>query len=159
MSSRNPNPARAGLFLFALLAAVVAPAQPPLTSIQDILYKADGSTFTGLVLIEWKTFEAANNALIARNRVQQQVKNGLLSVRLVPTTNAGTSAYYSVRYISDGTTQFTETWAVKPSATPLTVKEVRIPDVASDHLHRPVACVLHDRPFVSPADGRRGDKP
>jgi hypothetical protein len=49
-------------------------------------------------------------------------------VRLVPTTTAGASAYYSVKYVSGTSTQFTESWAVRPSASPLRVADVRIPD-------------------------------
>jgi hypothetical protein len=52
--------------------------------------------------------------------------NGVLKVQLVPTTNASAGANYQVNYSSAGQFQFTETWAVPPSATPLQVKDVRI---------------------------------
>ena len=35
-------------------------------------------------------------------------------------------AYYSVRYVSDGSVQLTELWSVPPSSTPLEVADVRI---------------------------------
>jgi hypothetical protein len=130
-SPRNGSKAivAAGRMLCAYLITAFMAAAPPLTLIQDVLYKADGTPFSGLVVIEWKTFEASDSSLIARNRVQQRVSNGLLSVRLVPTTTSGSSAYYSVKYISStGTAQFTEAWAVRPSATPLRVTDIRIPD-------------------------------
>ena len=34
-------------------------AEPPLTTIQDVLYKADGTRFNGYVQISWNSFEAA----------------------------------------------------------------------------------------------------
>jgi hypothetical protein len=117
----------AGIVL-ALLLAGVAPAEPPLTLIQDILYKADGSRFHGLLIIEWKTFDASDQSVIARNQITQLVHNGVLSVRLVPTTTAATSTYYLVKYVTLGSLQFTEAWAVRPSTTPLKVADIRIPD-------------------------------
>ena len=53
-------------------------------------------------------------------------RGGILNARLVPTTNASSGAYYSVRFNADGKTQFTETWAVPPSALPLQVRHVRL---------------------------------
>jgi hypothetical protein len=128
MNFRDLRPVISGLAVMFFLSPVVALAAPPLTAIQDILYKADGTPFTGTVIIEWRTFSAPDSSLIARNRVQQRISNGLLSVRLVPTTTAGASAYYTVRYVSANSTQFTEAWAVRPSASALRVADVRIPD-------------------------------
>jgi hypothetical protein len=47
-----------------ILAATAATAQPPLTVIQDTLYKADGTRFNGLLMISWNSFEAGNLANI-----------------------------------------------------------------------------------------------
>ncbi len=103
-------------------------AAPPLTTIRDTIYKADGSRFTGQVTIQWRSFEAADTSFIGRERLQFNVVDGFLSVRLVPTTNAASAAYYLVRYNSGGNNQFQEAWAVKPSADPLRVRDVRVAD-------------------------------
>jgi hypothetical protein len=91
-------------------------AAPPLTTIQDVLYKADGTTFTGSLYIEWKSFEATDSSYIATQSLTVPVVNGVLRVQLVPTTNAATAASYLVRYNSDGNIQYEETWAVPPSS-------------------------------------------
>lgn len=99
---------------------------PPLTQIQDVLYKADGTTFTGTAVVTWKAFTAADSSNIPSNSVSVPIVSGLLRVRLVPTTNASANAYYTVRYNSEGKTQFTELWAVPPSPAAIPVKDIRI---------------------------------
>jgi len=84
-------------------------AQPPLTTIQDVLYRADGDRFTGVVIINWKTFEASDASNIAAEVARVTVNNGNLFVRLVPTTTANPAATYAVQYSSAGKTQFSET--------------------------------------------------
>lgn len=101
-------------------------AAPPLTTIQDVLYKADGTPFSGVATISWHGFDASDSSNIAAQEIHLNVANGNLRVRLVPTTNAGVPAAYSVKYNSGGKNQFTETWAVPPSSTPLRVKDVRV---------------------------------
>jgi hypothetical protein len=101
-------------------------AGPPLTTIQDVLYKADGTTFNGSLYIEWKSFEATDSSYIATHSLTVPVVNGVLRVQLVPTTNAATAANYLVRYNSDGKIQYEETWAVPPSTTALRLKDVRV---------------------------------
>lgn len=117
----------AGTAVLALLVfCAAASAAPLLTTIEDVLYKADGSVFGGVVFIEWKSFQAADSSNIATHSLTAPITNGVLRVQLVPTTNALSGAYYSVRYYSDGRIQFDERWSVPPSATPLRLKDVRI---------------------------------
>jgi hypothetical protein len=99
---------------------------PPLTTIQDVLYKADGALFNGTAFIEWKSFEAVDSSPIMTQSLTVQIINGTLRVQLVPTTNAAGSAYYSVRYNSDGRVQFEEIWHVPPSTTMLRLRDVRV---------------------------------
>jgi hypothetical protein len=47
-------------------------------------------------------------------------------VQLVPTTNVNAQMLYSVTYTGDGGVQFSESWAVPPSAKPLRVRDVRV---------------------------------
>jgi hypothetical protein len=109
---------------------------PALTTIQDVLYKADGTRFNGVAIIEWKGFEAADATQVPTQLVTVQIRSGNLRVQLVPTTNVSNGAYYSVRYNSDGRVQFSEIWAVRPSATPLRLRDVRI---SRDSINAPPA--------------------
>jgi len=101
-------------------------AQPALTTIQDVLYKADGARFSGTVTIDWNSFQAGDGSNIATQQVTVLVVNGVLKVQLVPTTDASAGANYAVTYNAKGKFQFTETWAVPASATPLRVRDVRV---------------------------------
>jgi hypothetical protein len=101
-------------------------AQPPLTAIQDVLYKADGTRFNGYVQIAWQSFEASDTSNIATQFRAVRIVDGNFAVKLVPTTNAEPAATYTVVYNSDGKVQFQETWAVPPSSKPLRIRDVRI---------------------------------
>lgn len=102
-------------------------AQPPRTTVQDILYTANGSLFTGVVTITWITFEASDTSNISGAVTTVPIANGNLFVQLVPTTNANPAAGYAVAYNGEHRTQFAETWIVPPSTTPLRVRDVRLP--------------------------------
>jgi hypothetical protein len=91
-----------------------------------VLYKADGSKFTGLVQIAWTSFEAADHSNITTHNLTVRIVDGALKVKLVPTTNSTPAAYYSVKYNSDGKVQFQETWAVPPSSLALRIRDVRV---------------------------------
>ncbi len=110
--------------LAALAAALTA--APPLVTIQDVIYKANGTPFNGVLFIEWKSFEAQDTSFIGMQSATVPVVNGVMSVKLVSTTTANPPAYYQVRYNSDGNVQFDEYWAVPPSSTPLRLKDIRI---------------------------------
>ncbi len=112
------------LFLALGAPAVQLWAQPPLTTIRDTVYRADGQPFNGIVLIEWKTFQASNNANIGTQGTTVRVVNGNLFVRLTPTTSAY-NAYYLVRYNSDGQFQFSEIWSVPSSSAALRLRDIR----------------------------------
>lgn len=113
------------IFAAALLTASLAAAQP-LSTIQETLYKADGTRFNGTLTIAWTSFEAIDHAAILQQSTTITVLNGNLRVRLVPTTTATPAAFYSVTYNSDGRVQFSETWAVPSSVSDLRVRDVRI---------------------------------
>jgi hypothetical protein len=115
------------LFFVSTSVAACLWAAPPLTTIQDVLYKADGTRFNGSLTISWTSFEAIDRSAIAQQTANVNVANGNLQVQLVPTTTATPAAYYTVVYHSDGRIQFQETWAVPSSVPPLRVRDVRIP--------------------------------
>ena len=98
----------------ALFSAVVW-GQPDLTTISDVLFKADGTRFNGLAQFTWISFESGNGSNIARQMKTIRIIDGNLFVQLTPTTNAAPTAQYSVKYSSDGKIQFQETWAVPAS--------------------------------------------
>ncbi|HEY3440653.1 MAG TPA: hypothetical protein VGK29_07875 [Paludibaculum sp.] len=115
-------------FFMISLAWLARPAlaAPPLTQIQDVLYRADGVPFSGAVTITWRSFVASDTTSIPANVLTVQVTDGVLRLQLVPTTNASAGAYYAVRFTVDGRTQFSETWAVPPSAAPVGLKDIRV---------------------------------
>jgi hypothetical protein len=113
------------LFLAAILAGMPAIAAPPLTTIQDVLYKADGTRFSGTLTIRWKSFLAGDNSDIVTQSTAVRVVDGNLRVQLVPSTTATPAASYTITYNSDGRVQFQETWAVPPSTIPLRIRDVR----------------------------------
>src|SRR5436189_387328 len=114
------------LTLLAAVAVRSTVAQPALTTIQDILYRADGTRFTGTMIIRYNSFLAGDTSSIATSNLTLPIVNGTLLVRLAPTTTASPGAQYSVTYNSRGINQYVETWAVPPSLTTLRVRDVRI---------------------------------
>ncbi len=118
---------RVGTVLTALLWAGtgVAWARPPLTTIQDQLFRADGTAVNGTLLISWKAFVASDNSNIPANTLRVPVSGGLLRVKLVPTTTALATASYTVMYLVDGKLTNTEVWSVPASGSPVAVRTVR----------------------------------
>jgi hypothetical protein len=108
------------------LAAASAFALPPLTVIQDVLYKADGTRFNGTLTISWAAFDAVDQSSVPSQVTTVNVVNGNLRVQLVPSTTATPPSYYLVKYSADGRIQFTENWAVPSSVLPLRVRDVRM---------------------------------
>src|SRR5262249_46531939 len=115
---------------FVLALSSSAHAAPQLTAVQDILYNPDGTRFNGLLTISSPGFDAADGSKIASRVLQVSVANGYLQVQLVPTTTAPVPPLYAVTYSSDSSIQFSETWSIPPSATPLRVKDVRVSSAA-----------------------------
>jgi hypothetical protein len=116
-----------GRTLAALLSLVAAHSQaaPKLTTVQDVLYKADGTRFTGTLTISWNQFDAADTSVVGLQSLTVNVSNGSLYVQLIPTTDAAPAGAYNVQYQSDGREQFQELWAVPPATHPLRVRDVR----------------------------------
>ncbi len=112
--------------LLLFLGIRAALAGPPLTIIQDTLYKADGTKFDGTAFVQWRSFEASDNSAVPMQSFVIRIRNGSLRTAVVPTTNANPNGYYEVKYNSNGRTQFVEYWSVPPSATTLRLRDVRI---------------------------------
>src|SRR5438270_855839 len=118
--------ARAALAAAALACAPFSHAAPVLSTIQDTLYKADGTRFNGIVTVTWNSFLTGDQAPIGAQGATIQVVNGELRVQLAPTTTATPGTNYSVVYSSQGKFQFGETWAVPPSTSVLRIRDVRV---------------------------------
>src|SRR5438270_617958 len=118
--------ARAALAAAALACAPFSHAAPVLSTIQDTLYKADGTRFNGIVTVTWSSFLTGDQAPIGAQGATIQVVNGELRVQLAPTTTATPGTNYSVVYSSQGKFQFGETWAVPPSTSVLRIRDVRV---------------------------------
>lgn len=117
--------ARTTLFaaLFLLRSGFGAPA---LTTVQDVLYKADGTRFNGTLYITWTNFQSGDASMVPVQGLTIPVVNGAFKVDLIPTTTASPGANYTVVYSSQGKYQFTEKWAVPPSTLPVRVRDIRI---------------------------------
>lgn len=99
---------------------------PALTTVQDTIFKADGTRFNGVAYVEWNTFQASDATTIAASAIVVPIVDGNLRARLVPTSNASAGAHYFVRYHAEGKIQFTETWNVPASAGAVNLAAVRI---------------------------------
>ncbi len=109
-----------------LVAGLAAPQTSSLTTIQDTLLLADGARFNGSLRISWSTFDATLGTIVQQSETVPVV-SGILYVQLAPNVAANPPAnLYTVLYQSDGYQQFTETWTVPSSVTPLAVAQVRV---------------------------------
>lgn len=114
---------QAGLLVAA---AGMLAGQPALTTIQDILYTANGDRYNGTMTIAWSSFQAGDTSNIATASLTLAIVNGVLNVQLVPTTTASAGAQYNVTFENDGVNQFSEVWAVPPSSVTLRVQDVLV---------------------------------
>ncbi|ABF43367.1 hypothetical protein Acid345_4367 [Candidatus Koribacter versatilis Ellin345] len=126
------------LFCWAVLAGVVCAwavmearaAGPQVTTIADVVYRADGKPASGWVVISWNAFVTADGAAVAAGTKSVQLgADGIFSVTLAP--NAGAipaGSYYSVTMKLDGGASSKEAWLV-PAESPVTVARVRATEV------------------------------
>ncbi|HLB89783.1 MAG TPA: hypothetical protein VJK29_19145 [Terriglobales bacterium] len=115
------------LLLLVLAALQVSQAQnPATTTINDIVYRADGTPAGGTLLISWPVFNTAGGQAVAAGTKSVTLGiGGALAVALVPNTGATPSGtFYTVVYqLNDGTVK-TEYWVV-PTTSPTTIAAVR----------------------------------
>lgn len=116
------------LFYLALLMPLAfAHAQGvTLTTISDIVYRADGNPAGGTLLISWPAFTTAGNQAVAAGNASVVLgSGGTFTVQLAP--NAGATpagVVYTVVYQLNDSTVKTEFWSVGTS-TPETIAQVR----------------------------------
>ena len=108
-----------GLALLAVMVTSAWAAGPALTTIQDTIYRADGTPAAGTVLISWPAFTSAEGDPVAAGNQSVAIgTGGAFTTQLVPNvgaTPAGT--YYTVVFQLDDGTVRTEFWAV-PTTSP-----------------------------------------
>ena len=108
-----------------------------MTTVDDYLYKADGSLFSGTVHISWPRF-ISNGTEVRAGQIRVNVgSNGRLTVSLYPTDTATPSGVtYRVRYaLRDGTEQSQiRYWNVPTSANPVTIAQIEIQQPASPNV-------------------------
>lgn len=110
----------------AVLAVEPALAQAPaLTTVQDVLYTADGNRYNGQISIVWRSFQSTDSANVGAQSKRLSIVNGNLYVQLVPTASTEASGAYTVQY-SAGKAMYTEYWVIPSSSTPLRVRDVRL---------------------------------
>jgi hypothetical protein len=103
-----------------------APAAPT-TTVQDTVYRADGTPAGGTVLISWPAFVTATGINVAAGNTSVTLgAGGVLSVALVANNGSNPmGSYYTVIYqLNDGTTS-REYWVVPVSASPVALSTIR----------------------------------
>src|SRR5437879_6585514 len=118
-----------------------------MTTISDVVYRANGETASGTVVITWPTFTTRDNKAVAAGELSAVIgPSGLLTLALAPNEGATPGGtYYKVVYkLSDGTTS-TEYWVV-PAASPTTIAAVRATVVPTQ-----IAAQLASRQYVDNA--------
>ncbi|MDP9113432.1 MAG: hypothetical protein M3O20_07095 [Acidobacteriota bacterium] len=113
------------LTLAFLIGAINAAAQPALTTVSQILYKADGAPYRGSVFISWPTFDTGAGQHVPAGTKQVNLSaTGLLSVSLAPNVGAVPAGVsYTVTYKLDLGQSRTVAWIV-PASGPVTVTAI-----------------------------------
>jgi len=92
---------------------------PATTTVQDTVYRSDGSVASGTVLIKWPAFVTGDGRAVFGGTKTVPLTNGALAVALAPNSGASPSGTsYNVRYFQSGGVFFEETWVV-PASSPL----------------------------------------
>lgn len=114
------------LLLTLLTLVTLSLAQgPTLTTINDILYRADGTPAEGTVLISWPSFQTSGGDVVAAGNLSVTIgPAGAFTAQLVPNVGASPAGtfYVVVSQLDDGTVR-TEYWAV-PATSPTTIAAV-----------------------------------
>ncbi len=96
------------------------------TTIQDTVYRADGTPASGTLIVSWPAFTTAANAAVAAGSTTVPIgANGSVELSLAPNAGAlpGGTYYTAVYHLSDGTVN-KEYWIV-PVAVSTTIGEIR----------------------------------
>jgi len=136
----------APFFILALLVLGSRPllAGPAMTTVTDIVYRADGNPAAGTLLISWPAFSTSDGKPVAAGSMSLPIGvGGNVTLALAPNEGANPAGtYYKVVLkLDDGTTS-TEYWTV-PKKSPAKVSEVRTTVVPAS-----VAAQMASRQYV-----------
>ncbi|HTB98162.1 MAG TPA: glycosyl hydrolase family 28-related protein [Terracidiphilus sp.] len=155
---------RAGYILVFSLAALVF-ACPPLgypvaaqsvstTTVQGVVYLANGQPGSGTLQISWPAFTTSNSLAVAAGRTTLTIgADGFVSVNLTPNLGASPAGlfYTAVYHMSDGTTS-TEYWIV-PAAAQAPLASVRAQVMPAAQAVQAVSKAYVDQAVQSLAQG------
>ncbi len=113
-------------WLLVMAAMSARGSTPAMTTISDVLYRADGSPARGTLLISWPAFTTADNKPVAAGSMDVALgPNGEVEIELAPNAGANPAGtYYKVVLkLEDGSTS-TEYWVV-PASSPAEVAGIR----------------------------------
>src|SRR6266852_9914416 len=98
---------------------------PALTTVSGTVYRADGTTASGTVLISWPSFQTPVGDAVAAAKLRVNIAPlGAFTAQLVPNVGASPAGtYYVVVFQLDDGTVRTEYWAV-PATSPTTIAAV-----------------------------------
>src|SRR5882672_5638721 len=130
---------------------------PPLTSVVDTVFRADGTPAEGVLVITWPAFVAANGTAVAAGAKNVTLgANGALNVALTANEAANPpGVYYSVVYQLGPGEVRTEYWIV-PTSSPATLAQVRatpgsgtaVPAASIQYVNTAVATKANDNAVV-----------
>lgn len=129
-----------GLTLLIAGSMLRVSAQVTTTTVQGTVYRADGSTASGTLLVSWPAFSTAANQAVAAGSVSAVIGwNGFVSLNLSPNSGAypAGSYYTAVYHLSDGTVS-REYWVI-PATTSTTISSVRAQLVPATVAVQPVS--------------------
>ena len=122
------SPLRRMTALGLLAAALLTASGQTLTTttIQDTVYRADGTPASGTLIVSWPAFTTSGNAAVAAGSTTITIgANGAVQLSLAPNAGALPSGtYYSAVYHLDDGTVNKEYWTV-PVASSTTIGEIR----------------------------------
>jgi hypothetical protein len=111
---------------FAAALSIASAQMLSTTTVEDTVYRADGTVASGTLIVSWPAFTtAANAAVVAGSTTAQIGANGAVALSLTPNAGAlpGGTYYTAVYHLDDGTVN-KEYWVVPVAAT-TTIGQIR----------------------------------
>ena len=115
--------------VWMLLVVLVTPfihSQITTTTVQGVVYRADGTPATGTLIVTWSAFSTANNQAVAAGSKSVSIgQDGFVSINLAPNAEASPagSYYTAIYHLNDGTVN-KEYWVV-PAAASASIVSIR----------------------------------
>jgi hypothetical protein len=116
----------AGLAFGILAMSLTSRGQVTTTTVQDTVYRADGTFATGTILVSWPAFMSATGKTVASGNLSVPIgANGQVTLNLAPNVGATpVGSYYTAVYHLDDGTVTKEYWAI-PNVASTSVAAIR----------------------------------